>query len=181
MRLHSRVFGPVLRVCIVCRVRLDGPLRLLELFCVLGAWRHLFLLLAYQLSLKINLSIFGSLAAADLWDRFFEHCGQSREANLSFFIIPFFTSTYCPMKPKLRLTEFDLSRLGVITNHSRRTCDLSSAFGVFTAHKMATTASSVDDLAGGAYFNSFAQPFVGFLFWHLSNSLKSVSVNLQSK
>jgi len=44
-------------------------------------------------------------------------------------------------------------------------------FGIFAAHKMATTAATSADFTGSSNFDSFAQTLVGFLFWHLIDSL----------
>jgi len=55
-----------------------------------------------------------------------------------------------------------------------------STLGVLGAHKVAATRALVPDLAGSGNFDSFAQPLVGLLFWHLANSFKIIYLK-QSK
>ena len=59
--------------------------------------------------------------------------------------------------------------------HSSRVVKPSFAFGVFATHKMATAGFFMLYFARGSNFNSFFQPFMGFLFRHLINPLNNFS------
>jgi hypothetical protein len=67
------------------------------------------------------------------------------------------------------LTQCNPGRLSQRACHSRCIAEPPSTFSVFTAHKMATTGFFVLNLAVSGNLDSFAQPFMGFLFWHLTN------------
>jgi hypothetical protein len=69
------------------------------------------------------------------------------------------------------LTQFGPNRLSRCAFHNRRAAHPPSTFCIFTAHKMTTTGAFVFDLAGSSNLDSFAQPFMGFLFRHLANPL----------
>jgi hypothetical protein len=72
------------------------------------------------------------------------------------------------------LTQCNPGSLSHRAFHSCRAVKPPSAFCVFTTHKMATTGAFVLDLAGSGNLDSFSQPFMGFLFRHLTNPLKNL-------
>jgi hypothetical protein len=122
--------------------------------------------LAYQLSLK-NFCFFSLLAAADL---------KSREASifncLSVSSIDYFS------RPSF--TELDSDCSGCSAGNNSRTFYSPAPFGAFTAHKMTAAAAMPPDFTGSGDLDSFAQPLVGFLFWHLicSLNIKAVIYNI---
>jgi len=69
-------------------------------------------------------------------------------------------------------TEFEPGSFGGCTGHNSRAAHPPSTLCVFAAHKVAAAGAFVPDPAAGGNFNSFAQPFMGFLFRHLANSFK---------
>jgi hypothetical protein len=90
-----------------------------------------------------------------------------------------------------RLIDYSLSFIGYflcssfseldsdcLSRHTGNNCHFSyspASFGIFAAHKMSAAAAFSVDFTGSSNFNSFAQTLMGFLFWHLIDSL-----NIQS-
>jgi len=70
-------------------------------------------------------------------------------------------------------TKFGPDCFGGCTGHNSRAAHSPSTLCAFAAHKVAAAGALVPDPAAGGNFNSFAQPFMGFLFRHLANSFKA--------
>jgi hypothetical protein len=57
------------------------------------------------------------------------------------------------------------------TGNGCRTFYSSAPFGIFAAHKMTAAAATSKDFTGSSDFDSLFQTLMGFLFWHLTDSL----------
>jgi hypothetical protein len=68
-------------------------------------------------------------------------------------------------------TKLDSDCSGCFTGNNCRTFYSSAPLSIFAAHKMTTAAATSPDFTGSSDFDSFSQTLVGFLLWHLIDSL----------